>query len=765
MGPVQSFPSRDRGALRETTVAFAIVLMVLVAPIEDVGAREPGTRGEPFEVPRATSAIIIDGVIEEDAWNVALELELNYEVRPGENIKPKVETKVLITYDATHVLVAFRADDPEPKKIRARYRDRDNMQGDDSVGITIDTFNDQRRAYEFMVNPLGAQTDGIYSEGNRGYGRGFDRSWDAIWESKGRITENGYEVELAIPFNQIRFQATTGPQIWGLDCTRSYPRDNRYRIGLFPRDRGANSYLAQEEKIIGFENVSQGRNIEVVPSLVGFALEERPDFPDSLEVEEDKKAELGATVLWGITPNLTLSGALNPDFSQIEADAVQLALNQRFALFFQEKRPFFLESADYFETGLDLLYTRVITDPSVALKLTGKMGRHTVGVFSAQDEITNLVVPGLQGSDSETFETANTSTVARYRYDLRSNSTLGLIFTGREGADGYFNRVASFDAQLRPTESDNITVDGAWSRTRYSPDMQAALDLEPGEISDHALEAGYVHTKRNWFVFAEYYDFGEDFRADLGFIPRVGYRSGNLGGGYTWWGDEENWYNRLEIGGFASRSQDQGGDFLDQHTEIWINGEGPVQSNFRFSVGDRSEVHEGVRFDDLVVPSFFLRIRPTASFAVRVRGVLGDWIDFTHVRHADRIRLSGEIDLNVGRHLAWEISHLYSTLEVEGGTLYEANVPQSTLVWQFNNRTYVRAILQYTDIERNQDLYEDAVDELTRDFFIQLLFSYKLNPRTVLFAGYSEGGAETQDISKISTSRSVFLKIGYAWLW
>jgi len=765
MDPGQQFAGRDWSTLRRTLAATVLALIIEAVPIDDLGAQEAGGKGHPFQVPRATFEITIDGIIDEQAWDHALALELRYEVRPGENVEPPVRTMVFITHDHTHLLVAFRAYDPQPDKIRARYRDRDNVRGDDSVGITIDTFNDQRRAYEFTVNPLGVQTDGIYSEGNRGFGKGFDRAWDAIWTSAGRLTEDGYEVEMAVPFNQIRFQATDGPQIWGLDCTRSYPRENRYHIGLFPRDRGANSYLAQEEKMIGFEGVSRGRNLEFAPTLVGYALQERPDFPDSLEVEEDKSLELGATLMWGITPNLTLTGAVNPDFSQVEADAVQLALNQRFALFFQEKRPFFLESSDYFETGLDLLYTRVIADPLVALKLTGKMGRHTVGVFSARDEVTNLVVPGVEGSDSETFETPNTSTVGRYRYDLGSNSTLGVMFTDREGPDGYLNQVVSIDAQLRPTESDSVTVDAAWSKTRYSPEMQVELDLTPEEISDHALDIEYVHTKRSWFAFAEYVDFGEDFRADLGFIPRVGYRSANTGGGYTWWGEEKNWYNRLEAGGFVARSQDQGGDLLDQATQVWLSGEGPLQSNFRLEVGDRTEVYEGVRFDNLIVPFFFLRVRPTASFSFRINGVTGDWIDFDHVRPADRVYLSGELDFNIGRHLAWEISHIYSTLEVEGGTLYKANVPQTELVWQFTTRAFVRAILQYTDIRRNQDLYEDDVDELSRDFFVQLLFSYKVNPRTVFFAGYSEGGAENQDISRISTNRSVFIKVGYAWLW
>ena len=764
MDPCQSSAGREWSTLRGTLATATLALIIGVVPGEDLGAREPGSEGDPFEVPRAKTEIVIDGILDEDAWDNALVLELNYEVRPGENIEPPVRTEVFITFDETHLLVAFRAHDPEPEKIRARYRDRDNVGGDDSVGITLDTFNDQRRAYEFMVNPLGVQTDGIYSEG-KGFGGGFDRAWDAIWTSEGRLTEDGYEVEIAIPFNQIRFQATEGPQIWGVDCTRSYPRKDRYRIGLFPRDRGANSYLAQEEKIIGFEGVSQGRNLELVPTLTGFALQERPDFPDSLAIKEEKNFELGATAMWGITPNLTLSAAINPDFSQVEADAVQLALNERFALFYPEKRPFFLESSDYFGTGLDLLYTRVIADPLVSLKLTGKLGKHTVGVFSARDEVTNLVMPGVQGSDSGTFETPNTSTVGRYRYDLGSDSTLGVMLTDREGTDGYVNRVASFDARLRPTKSDSLTIDAAWSSTQYSPEMQMELELNPEEISDHAIDIVYVHTKRDWFVLAGYADYGDDFRADLGFIPRVGYRSAGTGGGYIWWGEEKNWYNRLEAGGIVTRSQDQGGDVLDHVTEVWLGGEGPLQSNFYVTVENRTEVYEGVRFDDLLVPSFFLRVRPSASFSFRINGVTGDWIDFDHVRPADRVHLSGELDFNLGRHLAWEISHIYSTLEVEGGTLYEANIPQTEIVWQFNTRTFVRAILQYTDIRRNQDLYEDEVDELSRDFFVQLLFSYKVNPRTVLFAGYSEGGAKNQDVSMISTNRSVFFKIGYSWLW
>lgn len=742
------------GHLRRALIAVALVLAVH-------GEARAGTVGGPFSVPRAASEVAIDGVVDEEAWSAALTLELRYEISPGENTEPPVRTVALLMFTESQLLVAFKAFDPDPAKIRARFRDHDDLQGDDQVGVTLDTFNDERRAYEFMVNPLGAQMDGVFDDVQRD----MDHAWDAIWESAGRLTDTGYEVEIAIPFNQIRFQSTQQPQTWGIDLTRTWPRSDRVRIGLFPRERGANSYLAQEEKILGFAGVSPGRNLELVPTVTGFASQERPDFPDSVDLEEDRNLELGATVRWGITPNITLTGAINPDFSQIEADAVQLAVNQRFALFYDEKRPFFLESSDYFESGLELLYTRMIADPSAALRLTSKLGRHTVAFFTARDEVTNLVVPGVQGSTSGSYDRANTTAVGRYRYDLGADSTIGALITDREGEDGYFNRVFSVDSRLRPTENDSLKIDAAWSSTQYSPEMQIDLEVEEGEISDHALALEYQHTTRNWFAFAEYYDRGYDFRADLGFIPRVGFREGNLGAGYIWWGEKQNWYNRLEVGGYVSRNKDQDGGLLGQGEQMWFEGQGPLQSEVHFELGRQTEVYEGVRFENMVVPFLSFKMRTSASFRFRVSAVGGDWIDFANVQAADRLRLRGELFFNLGRHLGLDVEYLHSRLNVAGGRLYQANVPQAAAIWQFNNRTFFRAIVQYTDVRRNPDLYEDEVDRLDRDFFIQLLFSYKVNPQTVAFIGYSEGAQQTEDFRKTTTNRAVFVKVGYAWLW
>ncbi|RLE25984.1 MAG: hydrolase, partial [Acidobacteria bacterium] len=417
--------------------------MCFGAALSAAGARDE--LAAPIPIPRATGEIIIDGVIDEAAWGDAAEFLIAFEVRPAENTPAPVTTEVRLTWDEKRVLVAFRCFDPDPSAVLARYSDRDKLWNDDWVGIVLDTFNDQRRAYEFVVNPLGVQMDALNDDVNHRY----DLSWNAIWFSKGRLTATGYEVEMAIPFNQIRFQGTTGPQIWGLDLMRSYPRHNRHHLGLFARDRGNNSYLSQTTKIVGFEGAEPGRNLEIVPTLTGSYVEQRPDFPDGDLEEVDKSSDIGVTAAWGVTPNTTLAAAINPDFSQIEADAVQLDINQTFALFFRETRPFFQVGADYFNTRLNLLHTRTIADPAVALKVTGKSGRHTYGVFSAEDEVTNVLIPGAEGSLGASFDQNNISSVGRYRLDFGENSTVGVMMTDREGEDGYSNRVFSGDLQYR----------------------------------------------------------------------------------------------------------------------------------------------------------------------------------------------------------------------------------------------------------------------------------------------------------------------------
>jgi len=742
--------------VRILIVTLAISLLAATVTSGDDGAAS--NQLVRHEVTRATSEINIDGVLDEPAWSDALRVNLDYEVQPGENISPPVSTECLVTYDDRRVYFGFIASDPDPSKIRARYSDRDRAWNDDWVGIVLDTFNDERRAYELLSNPLGVQIDAINDDVRGNY----DDSWNAIWDSAGQITESGYQVEIAVPFSQIRFQSVDGTQVWGFDAIRSYPRNDRHHIGLFPRERGNNSYLGQTVKLVGMAGVSAGSNLELIPTLTATRNESRDQDPDSDFEESDSGGELGLSVRWGITPNMSLNGAVNPDFSQVEADAVQLDVNEQFALFFPESRPFFLEGADYFNTNLGLVHTRTVGDPSLAAKVTGKEGRHTLGLFTAQDDVTNLIFPGSEGSSSGSFDFQTLNTVGRYRYDLGRASTIGATVTDRRG-DDYYNTVVSVDTVYRISEDDEIAFSAADSSTQYNQEMVEEFEVRDDAFGDTAILFNYQHSVRNWWTNVRYSDFGEGYRSDLGFRPRVDFRTWIVGGAKVWWGESGNFFNRIGLGADVDRTENQAGQLLDEELESWLNLNGPRQSFVHLGLGTRNQVYEGVEFDQNFYNLYF-NMRPSADWWFGMDVNVGDWIDFDHVRPADRLILRPRVRYNFGRHLEVQYNHTYQRLDVEGGRLFEIHVPELRVVHQFNTRSFVRAIVQYSSIERDPTLYDEVVDAKSDDLLGQLLFTYKVNPETALYFGYTEVLLGTDELDLTRTDRTLFLKLSYAWL-
>ena len=330
------------------------------------------------ELPRTQDDINIDGLLDDLAWRDAAQIKIDKETRPGENIAARVETVAYLIEDGEYLYIAFDAKDPNPAAIRAYLRDRDSAWDDDFVGIVVDTYGDERRAFEFFANALGVQMDLTNDDVNQNE----DESWDAIWDSAGRINDSGYVVEMQIPLNQLRFPHRDGKQIWGFDLLRFYPREHRYRFSNNALDRNVNCYLCQFEKIQGLEGIEPGRDLEIVPTLTARQTYATDDPGVEPLRSGGSDADVGMSVRWGITQDTTINFALNPDFSQVEADVAQLDVNNQFALFFPETRPFFLEGADYFSTPVQAVFTRTVADPSVGAKLTGKRGNNTYGFFA-----------------------------------------------------------------------------------------------------------------------------------------------------------------------------------------------------------------------------------------------------------------------------------------------------------------------------------------------------------------------------------------------
>ncbi len=714
-----------------------------------------------FEVSAATSEIRVDAVLDEPAWDAALSIDMPYEWFPGDNVRPPVATECLVTYSERTLYVAFRAFDPEPGKIRAHLMDRDSIGSfvqDDHVGFQIDPFNAEREALQFRSNPLGVQVDGTFNDvkGEE------DFAWDAIWNSAARITADGYVVEMAVPFQQLRFPRTTGAQTWGFEAFRNYPRSDRHRITSKYTDRNSDCTLCQENKVTGFAGLSPGLNLEVVPTLTTTRTDELDAFPDGNLEEGDEDFEPGLDLRWSITPNMALNAAANPDFSQVEADAAQLDLNTRFALFFPEKRPLFLEGADFFETPIQAVFTRTVADPNWAAKLTGKEGVHAIGAYAAEDDLTNLVIPSNQRSFLASLDEEVLASVVRYRRDVGAQSTVGVVYTGREG-DDYHNRVAGIDGFVRFNRSSSIQLQYLSSDTEYPEELASAAGQPSGSFDGDALHLSFLHRSRAWVATAQYEDIDPEFRADSGFVPRVDLRSLDASLEYRIWGEAGDWYRRVTFGTRGQRIEDHDGVLTDDGIELFATMNGPLQSFAELTVGDREELFDGERFDTGFQQLLF-QVKPSgkASLTFQVRNA--DAIDFTNRQPADELTLTSVLQFRFGRHLDWLLQHQRQTLDVAGGELFEVNLAQTELVYQFNVRTFVRGIFQYQNVDRDPDLFAVPVDSESEDLFTQLLFSYKINPRTVLFAGYSDNRFGFDDVDLVQTDRTLFLKLSYAFL-
>ncbi len=728
-------------------------LVGVLLPLALPAAAAPSHRVAP-----AASPIQIDGQLDEPAWQRAAVVPLTHETDPGENVPPPVATECFVTYDERHFYVAFRALDPDPAAIRARFADRDTAWDDDLVGITLDPFNDERRAFQFFVNPLGVQLDVFLDD----LSDSDDDSWDALWESAGQVSPTGYTVEMAIPFSSLRFRESEETQTWGFEALRFYPRDRRHRIASQSRDRNISCHLCQISKLEGFGAVEAGRNVELTPTVTASRTEEREGFPSGGFSSQGTESEVGISARWGITPNLNLNLTLNPDFSQVEADSAQLSVNEQFALFFPERRPFFQEGADFFSTRLSAVFTRNVADPEWGVKLSGKVGKNAIGLFAAEDAVTNLLIPGKESSEAATLDLVSTDLVARYRRDLGKTSAIGLLATDRSGGS-YQNSVAGFDGVLRPTDVDTFNVQFLGSTTQYPESFAREFGQPHGDFEDWAGHLSYSHDSRDWEAYARYEHVGRDFRADMGFLPQVDYDFYLAGLRRNWIGDPEDFWSRIELGGDYDYREDDAGNLLEREVELNVEGSGPRQSFVLFGGLVRTRVFQGVAFDQVAAYSY-LEMRPIADLYVWIDASGGDAVDFANVQAGDQVTLRPGITYNFGRRLRTQLVHTFRRLDVEAGRLFTANLSELRLTYQFNLRTFLRAVFQYTDIDRDPSLYDDEVDAKTETLFSQLLFSYKLNPQTVFFLGYSDSALGDEEIDLARKDRTLFLKIGYAWV-
>jgi hypothetical protein len=738
-----------------------LVAIVAILPLfcfgNSVGAAQTTvTDPPPQQIHVAKGPIVIDGDLNDAGWKGALTFDRFVETSPGNNIPAKVKTVALLTYDEEYFYIGILAYDPNPSKIRAPYVERDQVLGtDDNIAVFLDTTNDKRSALELRVSPRGIQADGIFDDATGSE----DFSPDFFYDTAAKITPEGWQAEYRIPLTTLRYPKTD-PQTWGILIWRNYPRDFRYAFHSAPIERGSNCVICHTHEITGFTNLPSSHHLVIAPYATGTYESHRDIGASDFKGNSDGSA--GVDAKWNPTANSAIDATVEPDFSQVEADVPQISENQRFALFFPEKRPFFLEGADLLNSPIQMVYTRTITDPQWGLRATGKFGNNSYTVLSSEDQGGGLVVlPGAESSSFAPQDFNSAVSLGRLRHDF-GLSFASFMFTDREISGGGHNRVLGPDAQWRPTNADIVTGQFLFSSTT---DPQQPPFFTGASANSYAGTFTWDHqvTKYDWRL--RYNDYGDDFRADVGFVPQVGFRESIAAGGLRFY--PEGKINFIRTYAVADKLFHSNGDDLgyDYYPGVFLIGSRNLNAQFEFH---DNEVEVSNDLLNQKYLTYFVQFDPSGKFSrITFQGRTGDLVDFDNARVGTGTNISIEATVRPTVHLTLIVDAIHEWLNINEpvakGRLYTANIARIKGVYVFNSRSFIRLIGQYVTTKRNPLLYTFDVPERDGNFLGSVLYGYRLNWQTVLFVGYGDNGLVNNANAVVHTDRSLFIKVSYAW--
>ena len=738
-----------------------VVLSLLLIAGKVVGS-EP-TKGPEIRIARAAGPIAIDGDLDDPGWQGATQVDTWYETNPGDNLPAKLKNVAYLAYDDRFLYAGFLFADPDPSKIRAPFADRDNVSGSstDYGGLILDTKGEAKNAILFLATPRGIQYDAVTDDSSS-----EDSSPDWYWEAAGKITKEGWQLEIRIPFSSLRYPKAD-LQKWNVLLYRNYPRDFRYQMFSAKLPRDENCFICHSNPLAGLQGLPRGGNLIVAPYVTAKEEGVPRDGSGSSLVNRPVKVDGGLDVKW--TPNAVtaIDGTINPDFSQVESDVAQLSANQRFALFYPEKRPFFLEGIDLFATPIQAVYTRTITAPRWGARVTGRVGGTSYTALVTEDKGGgSVILPGPNGSDLADQNFKSFVAVGRVRHEF-GNSFASLLVADREVQGGGYNRVIGPDFQWRPTPRDTFRGQVLLSASETPNRPELAAEWDGRRLSGYAADVAASHSDAVFDVFGEYKDFGKEFRADDGFVPQVGFREGYFETGYTIRPINAP-INRFRAYLIADYQAETGGPLIFRQISPGFGTDGLWSSSTRIRVG-----FDRVRAGDVTIPRtqllYTLQFSPSRAISlISLDGFLGEEVDFVGARPGHGGRVTASANIRPSDHLELQFDSDLRWLNVkpfEGGgerRLFTAQVERLKATYNFTARSYLRAIGQYILIERNPSLYPSPVSEREGSFSGSLLFAFKLNWQTVLFAGYGDNRTVTEENRLEKADRQFFMKVSYA---
>ncbi len=744
-------------------------------------------------IPRIEAVAEVDGVLTDAVWSQAARLTDFSQYQPVDGRPASDPTEVLVWYSAEAIYFGVRATELHGDVVRATQANRDNIASEDQIQILLDTNNDNQIGYLFGVNPLGVQADGTRADqfgggagGRSATGGGsstlnfldgnVDLNPDYRFESAGRLTPTGYEVEVRIPFKSLRYQDAS-IQDWGLHVLRKIQHSG-FQDSWAPTVRGRSSFLAQSGKLVGLHDMRRGLVLDVTPTVTSSLNGSEADNGD-WEYADD--TQFGADVKWGIRQNLTLNGTINPDFSQVEADVGQVVLNERFALFFPEKRPFFLEGLELFDTPGQMIYTRRIVAPVVGAKLAGKFGKLNVATIVAADDEKY----SKSGTDTPLFA------VTRLRRDLSGNNTLGGVVTIREEGSNY-SRLAGLDTRFYHHDKYYVEAQAVGSWTENGGDA----------VSGSFTSLSWDRTGRSWGFNMGADAIAPDFEAAAGFVNRTGIINLNAFNRISFYGEEgalvETWggfggVSRIWDYDDTSRGAIEGGESWFPSATLrggWrLNGT-ITRSFFSYEANN----YAGYTVPGGIVPEGQIPLQFPNKESNQFRGSIGfttpTFQMFTLSVSTSRGQTPLFAEASEGRsrgynlvldarptssiRASFQMAHFTLERKLDDSQFSKEIIPRLKLEYQLNADIFFRVIGQYAAREqsalRDREGSPIRIDgELTEDsesneLRMDWLFSYRPNPGTLVYLGYGStlddvGQKRFKDFRR--NADGFFLKVSY----
>ena len=750
---------------------------------------------------RANGPIKIDGELGDAGWRGVGHATNFVERFPGENTKPEVRTDAYITYDDNYLYVGFVCYD-DPADIRATMIQRDQFNGDDMVGVLIDTYGEASWAYELYVNPYGVQKDMLWTMVG-----GEDDGFDLIWESAAQITDSGYQVEIAVPFASMRFP-NREEQSWRVEFWRNRPRDSRYQYSWGANDRDEQCFACKWGTVNGIKNVYPGKGFEILPTVVGRQSGYR--LPRSAEApfeNEDPDAELSLGGKYSISSSMTVEGYYNPDFSQVEADAAQIDVNSTIALLFPERRPFFQEGADLFRTYFNSFYTRTVWNPEYAAKFTGRTERNGIGFMTALDENSPYTSPFEE--EGRLIDAGKSYVnVLRGQRTFGNGSQAGFMLTDRRFEDGGSGSVVSLDGRIRLSRTLSIIGQLVGTHTEepdhFNPFLDSLLSVTPDtldqQVRDSVMDARewFDHDKytaeldgetfyghafiaelrrfgRNWSFIWDYNEVAPSYRTQTGYDPWNNQRNSFIFGQYTF-------YPTGSIFERISPQINVDGRWNFDGTRKWRHATVSLNSNLRVAQTSSGlnyergeELWGGIQYDGLWAVRFYANSRLNDQLGLGFNISVGKNPALSVDVPGDEVSAFVFVDLKPLDRLTIEsnVRQIKST-DVEDATeLFRQFIGRVRFQYQMNPRLSLRMVVQHNDLKLKYrftgagDLHvKDLPVYESKGWDIDPLVTYRINPFSVFYVGsthdYHDLNNDPAASSKWSmTERHFFMKLQY----